>query len=75
MDNEYLNGDFTPRISLEIFRIRIRAQASINFSLRIFLYYIYKHMVHEREKCTPLCSYISRAVNGGAELNVYGNVS
>ena len=27
-------------------------------------------MVHEREKCTP----ISRAVNVGAELNVYGNV-
>ena len=27
------------------------------------------------EKCTPLRSYIPRAVNVGAELNVYGNVS
>ena len=33
-------------------------------------------MVHEREKNIPLRSYmyISRAVNVGAELNVYGNV-
>ena len=30
--------------------------------------------MHEREKYTPLRSYISRAVNVGAELNVYGNV-
>ena len=59
----------------EIFRIKIRAQASTFFPLRIFLYYIDIHMVHEREKCTPLRSYISRAVNVGAELNVYGNVS
>ena len=59
----------------EIFRIKKRAQASTFFSLRIFLYYIDIHMVHEREKCTPLRSYISRAVNVGAELNVYGNVS
>ena len=50
----------------EIFRIRIRAQASSLFSVRIF---------HEREKCTPLRSYISSAVNVGAELDVYGNVS
>ena len=59
----------------EIFRIKIRAQASTFFSLRIFLYYIDIHMVHEREKCTPLRSYISRAVNVEAELNVYGNAS
>ena len=59
----------------EIFRIKIRAQASILFSLRIFLYFVDMHMVYEREKCTPLRSYISRAVNVGAELNVYGNVS
>ena len=31
-------------------------------------------MVHERETCTPLRSYISKAVTIGAELNVYGNV-
>ena len=46
----------------------------IFFSLRIFLYYIDIHMVHEREKCTPLRSFIFRAVNVGAELNVCGNV-
>ena len=59
----------------EIFRNKIRAQASTFFSLRIFLYYIDIHMVHEGEKCTPLRSYVSMAVNVGAELNVYGNVS
>ena len=47
----------------------------IFFSLRIFLYYIDIHVVHEREKCTPLPSYISRTVNVGAELNVYGKLS
>ena len=26
------------------------------------------HMVHEREKCTPLRSYISRVINVGADL-------
>ena len=36
--------------------------------------HVFLHMVHEREKCT-LLHYISRAVNGGAELYVYGNVS
>ena len=41
----------------------------------LILYYIDIHMVHEREKCTPLRSYIPRAVNVGAELNVNGNVS
>ena len=41
----------------EIFRIKIRAQASTFFSLRFFLYFIDIHMVHEREKCTPLSSY------------------
>ena len=59
----------------EIFRIKIRAKASTFFSLRIFLFYIDIHVVHEREKCSPLRSYISRAVNVAAELNVYGNVS
>ena len=68
--NDYLNGDVTPRIFL-----KIRAQASTCFSLRIFLYYIDIHLVHEKEKCTPLRSYIPRAVNVGAELKVYGNVS
>ena len=58
----------------EMFRIKIRAQASTFFSLRIFLYYIDIHIVHEKEKCTPLRSYVW-AVNVGAELNVYGNVS
>ena len=75
MENEYLNGDVTPQIFFKIFRIKIRAQARTFFSLRIFLYYIDIHIVHEKEKCTPLRSYILRAVNVGAELNVYGNVS
>ena len=74
VENDYLNGDVTPRI-FEIFRIKIRAQASTFFSLRIFLYYIDIHIVHEKENCTPLRSYIPRAVNVGAELNVYENVS
>ena len=56
---------------LEIFRIKIRAQWSTFFSIPFFLYYIDIHIVHEKEKCTP----IPRAVNVGAELNVYGNVS
>ena len=56
----------------EIFRIKIQAQAGTFFSLRIFLYFINIHMVHEKEKCTPLRLNISRAVNVGAELNVYG---
>ena len=47
----------------------------VHFSPYDFLYYIDIHMVHEREKCTPLRSYIFRAVNVRAELNVYGNVS
>ena len=50
---------------LKNFRIKIRAQASTFFPYKIFLYYINIHMVHEREKCTPLRSYISRAVNLG----------
>ena len=37
--------------------------------------YIVKHIVHEREKCTPLRSYLSRALNVRVDLNVYGNVS
>ena len=60
---------------LEIFRIKIRAQSSIFFFLRIVLYNINTHKVRERGKCTYLHSYISWAVNGGAELNVYGKVS
>ena len=54
----------------------MRAQASTFFFLRIFLYYIDLHMVHGREKCTSLRSYISRTVDVGAEpeLNVNGNV-
>ena len=71
VENNYLNGNVTHRI-------KIRAQASTFFSLQIFLFFLYYvdiHMVHERGKCTPLRSYISRAVNEGAELNVYGNVS
>ena len=33
--------------------------------------------MHEKENCNPLRSYniISRAVNVGTELNVYGNLS
>ena len=44
-------------------------------SLQIFLYYIdiYTWCMKEK-KCTPLRSYISMAVNVGAELNGYGNV-
>ena len=43
------------------------------FLLTHFFYYIDIHMEHEREKCSPLRSYISRAVNDKAELNVNGN--
>ena len=57
----------------EIFWIKIRAQACTFFSLRIFLYHINIHMVYKGEKCTSLRSYIPRAVNEGAEINVYGN--
>ena len=69
MNNDERNGCvFTQRNQ--------KAQASTFFSLRIFLYYIDIHIVHEKEKCTPpLRSYIPRAVHVGAELNVYGNVS
>ena len=67
--------EMSPHVFFEIFRIKICAQASTFFSLQIFLYYIDIHMVHEREKCTPLRSCVSRAVNVGAELNVYRNVS
>ena len=58
-----------------MFLVKIRGQASIFFSLRIFFHYIDIHIVHEIEKCTPLRSYdiISRVVNVGVELNVYGN--
>ena len=47
---------------------KVRAQASTFFSLRFFLYYIDIHIVHEKEKCTHLRSYIPRAVNVVAEL-------
>ena len=74
MENDYISMEVSHHGFFEIFRIKIRAQASAVFSLRIFLYYIDIHMVHEREKGTPLRSYKSRAVNIGAELYVYGNV-
>ena len=45
--------------------LKIRAQSSTIFTLQIFLYYINMHMVHETEKCSPLRSYISSAVNEG----------
>ena len=55
----------------EIFWIKIRAQACTFFSLPIFLYHFDIHMVHKGEKCTPLRSYIARAVNVEAELYVW----
>ena len=67
VNNDYLNGDVTPRIFFKFFRIKIRGQASTFFSSRYFLYYIYIHMVHERGKCTPLRSDISRALDVGAD--------
>ena len=70
MKNDYLN-ELSRHGFCEISRIKIRAQASTFFSLRIFLYCVDMHMVYEKEKCIP----ISRAVNVGAELNVYGNES
>ena len=73
VENDYLNVDVTPQIFLNFQNYNTSATKYI-FSLLIFLY-IKIHMVHEREKCTPLLSYISRAVNVGAELIVYGNVS
>ena len=63
-------------VFFKIFRIKIRAQARIFSPYELFfIISIDVHMVHEREKCTFLRSYISKAVNVGAELNVYGNVS
>ena len=48
----------------------------VHFSPCAFLFYFIDiHIVHEKEKCTLLRSYIPKAVNVGAELNVYGNVS
>ena len=44
------------------------------FFLRRFLTYIDIHVVHKREECTPLRSYICKAVNIVAQLNVYENV-
>ena len=44
------------------------------FLLGVFLTYIDMHMVHKREECTLLRSYICKAVNIVAQLNVYGNV-
>ena len=70
VENYYLNGGVTPRIFVGIFSYLKYERKRVHFLL-----YIDKHMVHEREKCTPLRSYISRAVNVGAELNVYWNVS
>ena len=49
MENDYLKRDVTSMI-FENFRIKIRAQANLFFSLRIVLYYVDIHMVHEREK-------------------------
>ena len=68
VENYYLNWDMTP-VFFEIFRIKIRAQASTFFSLRIFLYHIDVDMGQERKKCTPLRWYISRAANVVAKLN------
>lgn len=47
------------------------------FYCMILLLYRYAcmHMVHKREKYTALRLYISRSVNIGVELNVYGNMS
>ena len=70
-----ISMEMTHHDFFEIFRIKIRAQASTFYSFRFIHYYINIHIVHEREKCIPLRSYISMAVNVVAELNVYGNVS
>ena len=66
----YLNGstDF-----FENFWIKKRSQASKFFSLRIFLHDIDIHIVHEREKCTLWCSYISWAVIIGRSLSWWGD--
>ena len=55
-----LNGNVTSRI-FEIYRIKIRAQASTFFSLRIFLFfYIDIHIVHEKEKMYSLALIYSK---------------
>ena len=45
------------------------------FSLQIFLYHTDMHMRHQKEKSTPLHSYISRSVNVGLALIVFQNVN
>ena len=44
-----ISMEMSHHIFLEVFRIKIRAQASTLFSLRIFLYYIDTHVVLERK--------------------------
>ena len=59
---------------LDIFKIKM-AQPSTRFSLLIFLDNIDLHMEHKREKYILHCTYIFQAVNEGAGLNIYANVS
>ena len=49
MENDYLNAAVTPRIFLKFSDIKYERKRHT--------------FVHDREKCTPLRSYISRAVN------------
>ena len=68
MENDYLNGDVPPLILWNFSELKYEHKR-VHFSpYDFFLYDFDIHMVHEREKCTPLRSYISRAVNVGAEL-------
>ena len=65
-ENDYSNGKVLPRRFIEFFRIRIRVQPKTFFSLTNFsLLYRYAHGP-KNEKCIPLLSYISKALNIGA---------
>ena len=75
VENNYLNGDVTPRIFLKLSELITSASGYIFlFTNFFFIISIYTWCMKEK-KCTPLRSYIFRAVNVGAEFNVYGYVS
>ena len=75
VENDYLNGDVTPRIFLKFSELKYERNR-VHFSAYEFFFIISIYTLCMKEKkCTPLRSYISRAVNVGAELIVYGNVS
>ena len=77
VENDNLDADITGRIFFNFQNLNTSANEFIFLLTNFSLLYRYTHtfVVHEKEKGTPLRSYISRAVNVGATFNVYGNVS